>query len=166
MATQESTPEQAKPLRKKKVTSSESSKPSLTLEQLQKQLSLVLSEIAEASGNPLPNGALDPQMPLEMLGEEDVMLRVDIRAYTKNGEAFRVSGISTAPHILSDHMHLEAPRNFEELYHSTVTRPALNRFNALIGQYTKKRKDDREEGTRFLPARGASEDQGYISDTE
>ena len=150
---------------KKNQTSSETSKPSLTMEQVQKKLSLVLRELAEVSGNPLPNGATDPQMPLDMLGDDDVMLRVDIRAYTKSGEAFRVSGISTSPHILSDSMHLEAARNFEELYHSTVTRPALNRFNSFLSQYTKKIKDDREEGI-YLPARGTSEDQGYISETE
>lgn len=105
-------------------------------------------------------------MPLEMLGDDDLMLRVDIRAYTKTGEVFRVSGISTAPHILSDGMHLEAARNFEEQYHAMVTRPSLNRFNAFLNTYTKKKKDDREEGTRFLATRDTPEDQGYISDTD
>ena len=135
---------------------------------LQQELLTVLAKLAEASGVEMPEGALEPQVPFHHLDTNDIILRVDVRAYSHRGEEFRVCGLNTMPHVLSPEMHLEAARNFEELFHSTVTRPSLNRFNTYLSKYTKQATHDDDPAPVFksLPVRGTSEDSGYLSDAE
>lgn len=97
----------------------------------------LIAAIAEASQKPVPDGALTPQVPYDMLGDTDVLLRVDLRVYTRSGEEFKVAGVNTIPHILSTGMHIEAPHLFEDMFNSVVARPLLAKFNGFLNEHTK-----------------------------
>jgi hypothetical protein len=158
------------PLKKKKQSISKLSKADSTLADLHLRLRALLGQIAEAANSPMPDGALDPQVPAELLSGMDAMMRVDIRVYTNTGEKFRVTGLNTLPHILSDGMHAEAARNFEELFHSMVTRPTLNRFNSFLNEFTKPahytqlKEFELPSHTEEDQDDGNNADKGYIAD--
>lgn len=142
------------------------------MEELQVRLQETLAKIAEVADQPLPDGALQPTVPYELLGDHDVMVRVDIRVFSKAGEEFRVTGLNTAPHILSDEAHPEAPHLFNDLFTSTIARPTLSRFSALLNTRTKR--DDQEPRisnqtpTLSLETKEESEepviDKGFLAD--
>jgi hypothetical protein len=148
-------------LENKKNGSSETSKPNLTLQKLGEELREVLKKIAKASHLEMPDGALTPTVPTQFIGEKDLMLRVDIRAFTKDGEVIRVVGINSLPHVLDDALLPEAPRNFEEMYHASVTRPVLARFNNYIQQFVDR---GRDEFRPALPDRGSFEEPTFLTE--
>jgi hypothetical protein len=108
-------------------------------------------------------GSTAEEMPQvwEMIGDNDVLLQVDIRLYNNKGEVFKVKGLNTLAHITDQSMLPEAYRNFEETFHAAIGRPVLASFRKFIGEFVEKESDTKQ----LLTLPDPSKDQGYISDS-
>lgn len=104
-------------------------------------------------------------LPLDMLDDNGLLLRVDIRAYGPSGEIFKVAGVNTMPLALDDALAVEACRNFEQLFEVAVAGPLRAKFNALISEIVRKRKNAADTEKRYrLEVDTATPE--FISDAE
>lgn len=122
------------PKTKKKSTRSETdttAEIAATVSEIQTQLGKLEKQLKEA-GSEVP-----PSYVLSRMNAGDLLLDVDIKAFTQEGETiFRVAGLNQFPRILDDSMLPESKVNFEQTLVSQVVRPTLNAFadyvNGLI----------------------------------
>ena len=82
---------------------------------------------------------------IKSLKDTDVLIEYKIVAHSKNGEIFNIDGVNNLPRLFDESMLPEAPTNFENVFNSSIIRPALNAFM----KYTRDKIEEHKKPSTF-----------------
>lgn len=72
---------------------------------------------------------------LSQIGDQDLLLRFDLRLYSRDVEIFEVSGHNKMALMLTDEMLPEATRNMEVIFYTSLFRPLMSAFTNHINKF-------------------------------
>lgn len=108
-----------------------------------------------------------PAYVLSRMNKGDLILDVDIKAFTSDGEqVFRVAGLNQFPRILDNSMLPESKVNFEQTLVSQVVRPTLNAFADYINRLISRPSKLELPSSDYEQGRDTSPNPNFISESE